>query len=99
MNGYFSPFHPVSMMESLGMPMHIPMSYDPIGQNIRAAFVRALDYRNPNAETTTTEETKTVRATRIAPPSMSSLSAPIPPQIGRAVQQECRDRSRMPSSA
>eukprot|EP00456_Euglypha_rotunda_P052084 TRINITY_DN4199_c0_g1_i7.p1 TRINITY_DN4199_c0_g1~~TRINITY_DN4199_c0_g1_i7.p1 ORF type:complete len:689 (+),score=106.56 TRINITY_DN4199_c0_g1_i7:1920-3986(+) len=33
------------------------------------------------------------------PPPRPAPAAPLPSQIGRAVQQECRDRSRMPSSA
>eukprot|EP00456_Euglypha_rotunda_P071470 TRINITY_DN6391_c0_g1_i3.p1 TRINITY_DN6391_c0_g1~~TRINITY_DN6391_c0_g1_i3.p1 ORF type:complete len:213 (+),score=33.04 TRINITY_DN6391_c0_g1_i3:83-640(+) len=44
-----------------------------------------------------------VQIPHIRPPSPKDQSLPTPPpltgQIGRAVQQECRDRSRMPSSA
>eukprot|EP00456_Euglypha_rotunda_P039096 TRINITY_DN30055_c0_g1_i1.p3 TRINITY_DN30055_c0_g1~~TRINITY_DN30055_c0_g1_i1.p3 ORF type:complete len:100 (-),score=30.11 TRINITY_DN30055_c0_g1_i1:11-310(-) len=48
------------------------------------------------------EELKSALTIRMVAPLLRSLDA-IPPipggEIGRAVQQECRDRSRMPSSA
>eukprot|EP00456_Euglypha_rotunda_P016923 TRINITY_DN15697_c0_g1_i6.p1 TRINITY_DN15697_c0_g1~~TRINITY_DN15697_c0_g1_i6.p1 ORF type:complete len:212 (+),score=31.20 TRINITY_DN15697_c0_g1_i6:92-637(+) len=75
----------------------------------RASFSSTSTHSQPPIPSLPSHTTSTTTATTRTPPrspppsTNSSLSCSLSPvpvsQIGRAVQQECRDRSRMPSSA
>eukprot|EP00456_Euglypha_rotunda_P041589 TRINITY_DN32295_c0_g1_i1.p1 TRINITY_DN32295_c0_g1~~TRINITY_DN32295_c0_g1_i1.p1 ORF type:complete len:106 (-),score=22.42 TRINITY_DN32295_c0_g1_i1:10-327(-) len=79
-----------------------------VAENARPAVVhsyksmKAAPKKRYAVRTVKRKVVKTVQTVKTVTPAqvvtVTSQPAPIP-QIGRAVQQECRDRSRMPSSA
>eukprot|EP00456_Euglypha_rotunda_P010546 TRINITY_DN12679_c0_g1_i5.p1 TRINITY_DN12679_c0_g1~~TRINITY_DN12679_c0_g1_i5.p1 ORF type:complete len:127 (+),score=6.59 TRINITY_DN12679_c0_g1_i5:48-383(+) len=74
-------------------------SISPPSRKPSASFSNPLDFpRPPKLQSTASMsgvELGTIRDSPTSPPELVTEVG----QIGRAVQQECRDRSRMPSSA